>query len=63
MVSMKKVLISCASHDTILYKKALQKYNIQPVLSASPENAAEFDGLLLPGGGDISPIFYHRKNF
>lgn len=59
---MKKVLISCATHDADLYKKALQKYDIQPVLSASPENAAEFDGLLLPGGGDISPVFYHRKN-
>lgn len=59
---MKKVLISCATHDAILYKKALQKYDIKPVLSASPENASEFDGLLLPGGGDISPIFYHRKN-
>ncbi len=59
---MKKVLISCATHDAILYQKALQKYAIQPVLSSSPENAAEYDGLLLPGGGDISPIFYHRKN-
>lgn len=59
---MKKVLISCATHDADLYKKALQKFDIQPVLSASPENAKEFDGLLLPGGGDISPVFYHRKN-
>ena len=59
---MKKVLISCATHDADLYRKALQKYDIEPVLSASPENASEFDGLLLPGGGDISPVFYHRKN-
>jgi len=62
LVTMKKVLISCTTHDADLYKKALQKYDIQPVLSASPESAAEFDGLLLPGGGDISPVFYHRKN-
>lgn len=59
---MKKVLISCATHDADLYRKALQKCDIEPVLSASPENATEFDGLLLPGGGDISPVFYHRKN-
>lgn len=61
-VTMKKVLISCATHDASLYQKALLKYNIHPILSSSPENADEFDGLLLPGGGDISPVFYHRKN-
>lgn len=59
---MRKVLISCATHDALLYKKVLQTYHIQPILSASPENVADFDGLLLPGGGDISPVFYHRRN-
>ena len=61
-VTMKKVLISCSTHDAVLYKKALQKLNIQTELSDSPKDAKDFDGLLLPGGGDISPVFYHRKN-
>jgi len=59
---MKKVLISCLTHDASLYIKALQKFPIEAVLSVSPEDASDFDGLLLPGGGDISPVFYHRKN-
>ena len=25
-------------------------------------NPADFDGLILPGGGDISPFFYHMEN-
>ena len=25
-------------------------------------NPADFDGLILPGGGDISPLFYHMEN-
>lgn len=61
-VIMKKVLISCATHEADLYQKVLRKFNIEPVLSASPENPDCFDGLLLPGGGDIAPVFYHRKN-
>lgn len=59
---MQKVLISCFTHDASLYIKALQKFHIQADLSGSPEDADDFDGLLLPGGGDISPVFYHRKN-
>lgn len=59
---MKKVLISCFTHDAALYIKVLEKLHIQAVLSASPEDASDYDGLLLPGGGDISPVFYHRKN-
>ena len=59
---MKKVLISCSTHDAALYRKALEKFNIEAVLSGAPEDVADYDGLLLPGGGDISPVFYHRKN-
>lgn len=59
---MKRVLISCSTHEASLYRKVLENFNIQTVLSDSPKDAKDFDGLLLPGGGDISPIFYHRKN-
>lgn len=59
---MKTVLIACLTHDASYYIEALKKQNVNPVVSREIEDAAEFDGLLLPGGGDISPIFYHRKN-
>lgn len=59
---MKTVLISCLTHDAGSYIKACTQSGIQPVLSDQIEDEQYFDGLLLPGGGDISPIFYHRKN-
>ena len=54
---MKTVLISCLTHDACQYCRALKCAGINPVVSNHL-----FDGLLLPGGGDISPIFYHKKN-
>jgi len=59
---MKKVLISCTTHDAACYQTALKSLNIEPVLSDKIENEQDYAGLLLPGGGDISPIFYHRRN-
>lgn len=59
---MKTVLISCLTHDASYYIKACLLSGIQPVLSDQIEDEQHFDGLLLPGGGDIAPIFYHRKN-
>lgn len=60
---MKKILISCATHDASRYAQALVQSGIEAVLSDHPEDAAEYDGLLLPGGGDIHPAFYHKKNY
>lgn len=59
---MKTVLISCLSHDASNYIKACLQAGIQPVISDQMEDEQHFDGLLLPGGGDIAPIFYHRRN-
>lgn len=59
---MKNVLISCATHDALNYKIRLQELAINPVVSDKITNGQNFDGLLLPGGGDISPFFYHCKN-
>lgn len=59
---MKKVLISCSTHNASLYQKALKKLNIEPILLGEIANEHDYDGLLLPGGGDIAPIFYHCKN-
>lgn len=59
---MKTVLISCMTHDASSYCEALRNVGIHPVVSNQIEDENLFDGLLLPGGGDLSPIFYHRKN-
>lgn len=59
---MKTVLISCLTHDASNYINALKQAGISPVLSEEMEDENHFDGLILPGGGDIAPIFYHRKN-
>ena len=59
---MKTVLISCMTHNASSYCQALMQAGINPVVSNQIEDEKLFDGLLLPGGGDISPIFYHRKN-
>jgi len=59
---MKKILISCATHDAHCYQTVLKSLNVEPILSDKIENEQEYDGLLLPGGGDISPIFYHCRN-
>ena len=59
---MKKVLISCATHDAKAYINALEKYDIRAIVSDKMENEQDYHGLLLPGGGDIAPIFYHSKN-
>lgn len=59
---MKKVLIPCQTHDAVFYSTALQHAGITPIVSDRIENENDYDGLLLPGGGDIAPIFYHKKN-
>lgn len=59
---MKTVLISCITHEASYYCRALKYVGVNPVVSHQMEDEHHFDGLLLPGGGDISPIFYHRKN-
>lgn len=50
------------THDAAQYCQILMQVGINPVVSNQIEDTNLFDGLLLPGGGDISPIFYHRKN-
>ena len=59
---MKTVLISSLTHDASNYIHALLQAGVQPILSEQIEDSNKFDGLILPGGGDISPIFYHQKN-
>jgi len=59
---MKKVLISTTTHLAGAYKKALDAVGIIPVVCDKPQKASDYDGLLLPGGGDITPFLFHEKN-
>ena len=59
---MKKVLISCSTHDAISYQSRLKDLSVTSIVSGEILAPQDYDGLLLPGGGDIAPFFYHKKN-
>lgn len=54
---MKKIFIYGKGFDN--YAKALSRAGAQAVISENAELARECDGLLLAGGGDVSPCFYN----
>ena len=44
------------------YRAALERAGAQVVHSSVPEDAMVCDGLLLPGGGDVDPMYYGQEN-
>ncbi len=56
------IAIAGRTPDTVNYEKALQQLGAQTLTSLSPEECAACDGLLLPGGGDITPAFFGKQN-
>ena len=44
------------------YVSALTLCGARSVLSLSPGDESGCAGLLLPGGGDVDPSFYHQEN-
>lgn len=58
--------IAIAGYETLTsnYVNALSQLNMTPIvtLSIPDKEINEYDGLLLPGGGDINPIFFHQSN-
>ena len=48
--------------DTGNYEKALRRIGISPVTTLDPEQCSDCCGLLLPGGGDITPAFFGQQN-
>lgn len=69
----RKVLIVGYRAQTLNYVSALEHMGIIPIVAFEdtiPTNETflhsnyvfEYDGLLLPGGGDIYPGFFHEKN-
>ncbi len=43
------------------YVNALKHLNVQAMLIDKVSDPSNFDGLLLPGGADINPSYYHQK--
>ncbi len=50
------------SQDTVNYERALRHIGISSFTTLDPEQCAECTGLLLPGGGDITPAFFGQQN-
>lgn len=57
---MKKILIAGVPKDTVNYAAILRHLNAEPVVSLHPESVYSFDGLVLPGGGDICPSYFDQ---
>lgn len=58
--SMKKILVAGTAKSTENYVAILKHLGAEPVVSLHPESVYSFDGLLLPGGGDICPSYFHQ---
>ncbi|MBD5445658.1 MAG: gamma-glutamyl-gamma-aminobutyrate hydrolase family protein [Lachnospiraceae bacterium] len=48
--------------DTVNYENALRLLGADVTTSLDPEQCEKCDGLLLPGGGDITPAFFGQLN-
>lgn len=59
---MKKILIAGEPAFTKNYEAALNALGAFPVTSLHVPNTAEYDGLLLPGGGDVDPCLFGQLN-
>lgn len=58
----KYIAIAGRTKDTIYYEKALFKQNIAYITTISTGDLENASGLILPGGGDITPSFFGEKN-
>lgn len=57
---MKKILIAGTPKDTKNYQEVLNHLGAETIVSLTPDSVYSFDGLLLPGGGDICPSFFEQ---
>lgn len=55
---MKKILIAGQGKNAGNYKRVLEHLGADVHISLTPESVYSYDGLLLPGGGDICPSFF-----
>ena len=57
-----KIIIIGRSRDTVNYEKALQRMGAACLTTMNLGCLSGFDGLLLPGGGDIAPALFGQRN-
>ncbi len=57
-----KILIAGQRDKTENYQNALAELGADWVCSLTLEEIETFDGLLLPGGGDVDPSFFNAEN-
>ncbi|MCI2056555.1 MAG: gamma-glutamyl-gamma-aminobutyrate hydrolase family protein [Oscillibacter sp.] len=57
-----RIFICGSPADFSNYDRAIRALGGLPLFSASPEDAAGCQGLLLPGGGDADPALYGEEN-
>ena len=60
----KKPVIAIAGRakDTVNYENALKRLSVPCMTTLSLSEISSCQGLLLPGGGDITPAFFGQKN-
>lgn len=56
------ILILGRKEKTLNYEHFIHSMNFHTITSLSPYHFEEYDGLLLPGGGDIEPAFFGQHN-
>lgn len=56
------IAIAGRTPDTVNYENALHKLGAETVTSLEPEDYKDCHGLILPGGGDITPAFFGQRN-
>ena len=59
---MKRVLIAGEPDKTVNYENAMRHLGILPETSLHVPSTAAYDGLILPGGGDIDPKLFGQLN-
>lgn len=57
-----KIAILGRKKDTANYENFVKKLPATPLTTLSPGILSECDGLILPGGGDITPAFFGERN-
>lgn len=62
MYSSLSIAIAGRTPDTINYEKALRHLGAHYLTCLDTEQCMDCDGLILPGGGDITPAFFGQRN-
>ena len=56
------IAIAGRNPDTVNYENALRSLGADAFTTLDPEQCINCDGLLLPGGGDITPAFFGQHD-